>query len=132
MSEHAMISSTQLRESPTSQQTVLSNAFLRAGDFLGLTGRELAGIVGVSASTLTRLRRGDTRLEPNGKHWELARLFVKLAAGLGTLTGSDEKAARQWLDSYNHDLDAVPRERIRSIAGLTDTLEYVEHFARRP
>ncbi len=127
-----MTISTLLRDPPANQQAVLGNALLRAGDFLGLTSRELAGIVGVSASTLTRLRRGQARLEPNGKPWELAKLFVKLVVGLGTLTGTDEKAAREWLDHYNRDLDAVPRERIRSIAGLTDTLEYVEHFVHRP
>lgn len=127
-----MTASTQLKSPPTSQQAVLREALLRSGDFLGLTTRELAGIVGVSASTLTRLRRGDARLEPNGKPWELARLFVKLVVGLGTLTGTDEQAARQWLDNYNHDLNAVPRERIRSIVGLTDTVEYVGQFVHRP
>ncbi|HLQ85770.1 MAG TPA: antitoxin Xre-like helix-turn-helix domain-containing protein [Salinisphaeraceae bacterium] len=127
-----MMVSTQRKGPPPSQQEVLRDALLRAADFLGLTTRELAGIVGVSAATLTRLRRGSARLEPNGKPWELARLFVKLVVGLGTLTGTDEQAARQWLDHYNHDLDAIPRERIRSIAGLADTVAYVEQFVHRP
>lgn len=116
------------RTAPADPDALLGGALPRAGDFLGLSSRELAGIVGVSASTLSRLRHGAGRLEQGGKPWELARLFIRLVVALGTLTGRDETAARAWFDGYNSDLESVPRERVRSVEGLVSTLEYVDSF----
>ena len=64
---------------------VLTKAVLRAADRLGLSGRQLANIVGVSEATVSRWERGESLLEPgstikaipacspSGAHLPLAR-----------------------------------------------------------
>jgi len=113
------------------RRVVLSKATVRAADRLGLSGRELADILGLSPATITRLHRGDYRLDPAHKSWELATLLVRLVRGLDSIAADDEAAARAWFDHYNEHLCAIPRERIGTVQGLVDTVAYVDAFRAR-
>src|SRR5262249_55930426 len=63
---------------PVSEAAVVGKAMLRAAGRLRLSGRELARVLGVSEATLSRLRRGQIRLQLGTKEFELAILFVRL------------------------------------------------------
>lgn len=110
---------------PTSE-AVLTKAVVRAAALLGLSQRELAGILGVSGATASRLCASRYLLSPQRpKEWELARLFVRLFRSLDALWGHDE-VARTWLGSYNHALAACPRELIPSVEGLVRVVGYLD------
>ena len=49
------------------RNAVLTKAMLRAAERLGLSGRQLAEIVGVSEATVSRLKRGEATLEAGSK-----------------------------------------------------------------
>lgn len=108
---------------------VLTKAALRAADRLGLSGRQLADIVGVSEATVSRWRRGDSLLEPGSKPFELAALLVRTFRSLDAITGGDEAVARQWLAAPNAALAARPVERMTQVQGLVDVTTYLD--ARR-
>jgi transcriptional regulator with XRE-family HTH domain len=108
---------------------VLTKAALRAADRLGLSGRQLAGIVGVSEATVSRWKRGDSLLEPGSKPFELAALLVRTFRSLDAITGGDEAVARRWLASPNTALAARPVERMMQLQGLVDVATYLD--ARR-
>ena len=94
---------------------VLTKAALRAADRLGLSGRQLAGIVGVSEATVSRWKRGDSLLESGSKPFELAALLVRTFRSLDAITGGDEAVARRWLASPNTALAARPVERMMQL-----------------
>lgn len=108
---------------------VLTKAALRAADRLGLSGRQLADIVGVSEATVSRWKRGESLLEPGSKPFELAALLVRAFRSLDAITGGDEAVARRWLAAPNTALAARPVERMTQVQGLVDVTTYLD--ARR-
>lgn len=108
---------------------VLTKAALRAADRLGLSGRQLADIVGVSEATVSRWKRGESLLEPGSKPFELAALLVRTFRSLDAITGGDEAVARRWLAAPNTALAARPVERMAQVQGLVDVTTYLD--ARR-
>ena len=108
---------------------VLTKAALRAADRLGLSGRQLADIVGVSEATVSRWKRGESLLEPGSKPFELAALLVRTFRSLDAITGGDEAVARRWLAAPNTALAARPVERMAQVQELVDVTTYLD--ARR-
>ena len=108
---------------------LLTKAALRAADRLGLSGRQLADIVGVSESTVSRWKRGQSLLETGSKSFELAVLRVRAFRSLDAITGGDEAVARRWLGAPNTALGARPLERMGQVQGLVDVTTYLD--ARR-
>ena len=113
------------------ERKVLSKALARAADFWKLTNEALGEIVGVSASTASRLRSGAWELEPKTKPFELAQYLVRLFRSLDSLMGSDDEATTSWLNATNSDLNGRPIELIRTVKGLTEVANYVDDFRAR-
>jgi transcriptional regulator with XRE-family HTH domain len=108
---------------------VLAKAALRAAERLGLSGRQLAAIVGVSEPTVSRWKRGDSLPDEGTKPFELAVLFVRVFRSLDTITGGDERVARAWLTNPNLALASRPIDQMTSVRGLVDVATYLD--ARR-
>jgi hypothetical protein len=106
------------------RHVVLTRAALRAADLLGVARKDLAVVLGISASTVSRL--DDRPLDPARKEGELAVLFVRLFRSLDALLGGNADKARQWMHATNRHLGGVPAERIRTVTGLVDAIEYLD------
>lgn len=113
------------------ESAVLSKAFLRASERLGLTQKDQAHILGLSAASLSRLARGAREVDVDGKEGELALLLVRLYRSLDPLTGGDEAKNREWLHAENHHLGGKPSELMRSIQGLVHVVEYLDAMRGR-
>ncbi len=113
------------------QSAVLSKAFLRASERLGLNQKEQASVLGLSGASLSRLARGERQVDANSKEGELALLFVRLYRSLDALTGGDEEKSRQWLRANNHHLSGEPSELIRRVQGLVHVVEYLDAMRGR-
>ena len=79
---------------------------------------------------MSRLQTG-RGLDPESKEGELALLFLRLYRSLDALVGGDDEKARHWLRADNHHLAAVPAERIRSVEGLVDVVQYLDAMRGR-
>ena len=115
--------------SPPEPRAVLAKAALRAARLLGMSNRELAEVIGVSQPVVSRMDRQGAPLPPDPKKLELATLFVRVYRSLDAIVGGDDHAAAAWLRAENTALGRKPVEAITSIAGLLDTLAYLD--ARR-
>ena len=105
---------------------VMTMAVVRAAETLGLSGKDLATILGVSEPTVSKMRKGEFRLEEGSKAFELGALFVRLFRSLDPITGGDGTVARAWLRNDNRALGGRPLDQIKSISGLTHSLAYLE------
>lgn len=114
---------------PAQDPAVVTRAVLRAAARLGLSNRILAGILGLSEATISRMGSGAYRLAPGDKPFELGVLFLRLFRSLDAIVGGDETAARAWLAGRNTALGAPPLALIQSITGLVTVLGYLD--ARR-
>ena len=112
---------------PPDTAAVLGKATLSAARRLGLTNRDLAAILGSSEASISRLS-GDRGLREGGAEARLALLFVRLFRSLDAITGGDESKALAWFTARNHHLGGVPADRVRTIEGLVDVVQYLDAF----
>jgi transcriptional regulator with XRE-family HTH domain len=111
----------------TEEGRVLSRSVIRAADQLGISQKKLALILGVSESTVSRIRNGSFALERgNGKAFELAVLFVRLYVLLDTIAGGDEAVARSWMKNRNEVLRERPIDLLQSARGLVRVVQYLQ------
>ncbi|MGH7678356.1 MAG: MbcA/ParS/Xre antitoxin family protein [Gemmatimonadaceae bacterium] len=109
---------------------VLARAALSAAERLGLRNRHLAMVIGTSEASVSRLQHG-RGLEPDSKEGELALLFLRVYRSLDALVGGDDAKAREWLHAPNDHLGGVPAERIRTVEGLVDVVQYLDAMRGR-
>jgi len=112
------------------EAVVLAKAVISAAGRLGLRNRHLGEIIGVSEASISRLsvRRS---LDPARKEGELALMFLRLYRSLDALVGGDDTKARSWLHAENDHLSGVPAERIRTVEGLVDVVQYLDAMRGR-
>lgn len=111
---------------------VLTKAALRAADILEIPQRTLAEIIGVSASTVSRAAHGGAPVDPESKSGELAKLWVRVFRSLDAIVGSNDVAARAWLNSANAAFAGQkPIDRLRSAEGLIHVLHYLDSARAR-
>ncbi len=109
---------------------VLTRATLSAAQRLGLRSRELASVIGASEASVSRLK-GARTLDPETKEGELALLFLRLFRSLDALVGGDEGRARAWLRAENAHVGGAPAQRIRTVEGLIDVVQYLDAMRGR-
>jgi hypothetical protein len=119
------------RSAPPDPAAILGKALLRASDRLGVSQKELAAVVGLSAATVSRLASGAFALDPETKSGELALLFLRVYRGLDALVGGDDTKARAWFHAENDHVGGVPAERVRTVEGLTDVARYLDAMRGR-
>jgi DNA-binding XRE family transcriptional regulator len=105
---------------------VLTGAVLRASALLEITQASLAHILGLSPSTVSRMAKGTYTLDDQKKEWELGALFVRLFRSLDAVVGSNDSAARAWLNGDNTALTGRPVELIHSTEGLVRVVQYLD------
>ena len=103
---------------------VLGKAVFRASQALGLSGAELATVIGVSPSSVSRLNDGQYTL--SGKPFELAACLVRVFRSLDAIVHGDGKSMMAWMTSKNAHLHAIPKDEIKSAHGLVRVLNYLD------
>jgi hypothetical protein len=109
---------------------VLAKATLAAARRLDLKNRQLAEIIGTSEAFVSRLKSG-RGLDPQRTEGELALLFLRLYRSLDALVGGDDAKARAWLHAPNDHVRGIPAERIRTVEGLVDVVQYLDAMRGR-
>lgn len=105
---------------------VLGRALVRAAAALGLSQKETAQIIGVSAASMSRLAAGARPLQPASKEGECALLLIRIFRALDTLVGGKEEGVRAWFHAPNNHLGGVPAARVRTVEGLVHVAEYLD------
>ncbi|PTD95361.1 MbcA/ParS/Xre antitoxin family protein [Pseudothauera lacus] len=115
----------QTRQQPDAA-IVLSRATVRAADLLGLKAADLATVLGISESGVTRLKRGGRLIDTDSREGEFALLLIRVFRALDPLVGGDDAQRKLWMHSHNHALNGVPAELVKRVEGLARTLSYLD------
>ena len=107
----------------------MTKAVLGAAGRLGVSNKALAGIIGLSEASISRMGSGTYTLAPGDKAFDLAVLFVRLFRSLDAIVHGDEAVARAWLLNDNAALGGAPVVVIQSLTGLVHVVAYLD--ARR-
>jgi DNA-binding XRE family transcriptional regulator len=108
---------------------VVAKAAVNAARELGLSQRELGGVIGVSEATVSRMRDGGYALP--AKPYELAACLIRVFRSLDAIAGGDPATITGWMTSPNNDLSGVPKEMIATAPGLVTVMNYLD-AARAP
>ena len=109
---------------------VLAKAVLSAAERLGMRSRQLAQVIGSSEASVSRLAR-QRGLDPESKEGELALLFLRVYRSLDALVGGDDAKAREWIGADNAHIGGVPIERMTTVEGLVDVVQYLDAMRGR-
>ena len=107
-------------------EALVSNALLNAARRLDMTNIELAQIVGISESKLSRMDRQEAFVSRSGKEFDLALLFIRIYRSLDAITGGDGITSAAWIRNQNHAFNTIPVERMKSLEGLVDVVHYLD------
>jgi len=110
-------------------RSLLAKAAVRAARLLGMRNAELAQVIGVSESVISKIDRHQGALPNDAKKLELAALFVRLYRSLDAIVGGDDHVAASWIRNENTALGSRPIDAIKTVSGLLDVVAYLD--ARR-
>lgn len=116
---------TALQRPEPAPDTVLAKAVLQAAAQLGLKQANLAAVLGMHRTAISRLKQTPS-LDPSSKQGELALMLVRTARALFALTGGDTDWIRHFMHTHNTATGGVPAQQIESIQGLTTVLQFVD------
>lgn len=114
---------------PVAEGAVITKAVLRAAARLGVSNKVLAGIIGLSEASVSRMGSGSFTLAAGDKPYELSVLFLRLYRSLDALVDGDDGVARAWMRNENAALGGAPVTVIQSLSGLVHAVAYLD--ARR-
>jgi predicted XRE-type DNA-binding protein len=106
------------------RRSVLAKAVLRAAVSLNLSQAALAEILGVSESSVSRMKEGGYLLGP--KEFELAALLVRIFRSIDALMGGKTQNVKAWFHAENDHLQGAPALLVRRIEGLTRVAQYLD------
>lgn len=117
------LNNSSIKEDPS---TVLSKAFIRAGNELTLTRQELCKIIGISEASMSRLFEKIKVIQPDSKEGELALLLIRVYRSLDVLVGGNNEQAKLWFRANNFHLNGIPAELVQKIEGLNKVTLYLD------
>lgn len=119
------ISTAALLKNEPQADTVLAKAVLNAAKQLGLTQAQLANVLGIHRTAVSRIKSTQT-LSPHSKQGELALLLIRVARALHVLTGGDAVWIKQFMHHENLATGGIPAEQVQQIQGLVQVLNFVD------
>ncbi|PIR38520.1 MAG: XRE family transcriptional regulator [Alphaproteobacteria bacterium CG11_big_fil_rev_8_21_14_0_20_39_49] len=105
---------------------VLSKAILNLKDSWQLSNKDIAEIIGVDSSFITRLKKGQTQIEHDKKTGQLSLMLIRVFRSLGAFLGDRMTAQQQWLDSYNRAFNSTPIDAMKNVEGLSRVVIYLD------
>ena len=117
--------STHSHKSLPEKDTVLAKALVNLKETWGLTGVELAAIVGVDKSVISRL--DETRVfHPDKKPGQLALMLIRVYRSLGAFLGDRMALQKEWLRSEHKVFNQTPIEAMKTPEGLAPVVMYLD------
>ena len=114
-----------LEQAQPTPDSVLAKALFNAADQLGLKQANLAAVLGVHRTAISRLKQNPS-IEPTSKQGELALLLIRIARALFALTGGDKEWIRHFMQTPNKVTAGTPAQQIETIQGLITVLQFVD------
>lgn len=119
-----------ITQSNVNPKVVLAKALLNTADQLGLKQAQVASVIGVHRSSISRLK-AKLILDSASKQGELALLLIDIYRAVYALSGGDPEWINYFMHSYNEKIRGVPIEQIQSINGLVKVLHFLTKIGEK-
>ncbi|WP_045858085.1 antitoxin Xre/MbcA/ParS toxin-binding domain-containing protein [Teredinibacter purpureus] len=112
---------------------IVANGLTEACKHLGITQDQIATAIGVSRTTITRIKKrahdnlDDAAFASNGKPFELALLVIRVYRSLYAILGGNQAAMKHWMNTDNQHLaNERPVDLIQSTLGIGRVIGYLD------
>lgn len=92
---------------------------------LGLKNCEVAQIIGVSRSTVTRIRNRESEIKRTDKQSEFIQSLENISESLLKIIGPSPDTIRDWIRNNNIALHGMPIHLMKSFKGLYQVEQYL-------
>ncbi|HEY9101469.1 MbcA/ParS/Xre antitoxin family protein [Chitinimonas sp.] len=110
---------------------VVTKALVEAARQLEVKQTELATILGVSESSVSRYKAGTLTIDARHHVTDTAATFILIYRSLASILGSNLDHMKAWLKSHNDDLGDVPLTMMLRQAGLHQVRAYLDDYRGR-
>lgn len=107
------------------KEVVLAKALKNLKETWELTGVELAAIVGVDNSVISRLDKTPA-FHPDKKQGQLALMLIRIYRSLGAFLGDRMALQKEWLRSEHKIFNQTPIEAMKTPEGLAHVVMYLD------
>lgn len=105
---------------------IVTTALCKAAEKLKFSQAEMADILGVSKSTVSRIMKGTHILKEGQKDYEIAVIFLRIFRSLDAITGGDDRVNVNWMRNENTALRGVPAAMLKNLTGLMNVITYLD------
>lgn len=103
---------------------IISTALKNATDSLGLSQSDLASILRIDKSTLSRsLKKG---IEPHSLKGQVSLLVIRMYRSLFALSGDNKRFMTHFLKTPNKAFQVKPIDLIKTLDGLVQVNQYLD------
>jgi uncharacterized protein (DUF2384 family) len=110
---------------------VLTEAIANVARFWKIPNERLGQILGISDSSVSRLRSGSYQLDPKSKAFEIGQYLVRLFRSLDAITAAQDRSSVAWLTTPHPELEGAPLDLICTIPGLIRVCDYLDDARAR-
>lgn len=115
------------KEGAAAKGKVLSQALLSIIDELKLSQSDLADILGVHRSKISRMSDDKATIHPDDRNeGDKAKLFLRIYRSLSILTNGNAEQIRAWLSSDNLDIGGIPMDAMKTTLGIVHVANYLD------
>ncbi|WP_068315802.1 MbcA/ParS/Xre antitoxin family protein [Polycladidibacter hongkongensis] len=108
------------------KERVISGAVLKAAEKLGLTDTQLAKVLKISPSKLSRGRKSGAFVKESGAEYDLALQVIRIFRALDALSGEDSVYVQKWMTNKNLTLNGRPIDLVQDIGSLVRVADYLD------
>ena len=114
------------KEKPIASNTqVVTKALFNVKRDLGLSNDVIGQIIGADAATVSRMQK-KMDMKQN-KVFETSVLMIRVYRSLFSILGGSTDAMQHWLNTNNQDFhESPPLEKMKTLVGLVNTVEYLD------
>ncbi len=118
-----------VRSNPPVSEEVVAKALINTKKELGLSNEVVGNIIGVNASTMSRIvKNGQIK---NAKTLEASLLLIRVYRSLYAILGGSHEAMRHWLNTQNRHLHGIPVLQLQEMVGLVNVVQYLDAMRGR-
>ena len=120
-----MMNNTIKSDNALRKEIVLAKALENLKNSWNLTGKELAEIVGVDDSVISRLSQA-TVFHPDKKQGQMALLLIRAYRSLGAFLGDRMQLQQDWLRAHHQVFNQRPLDAMKTPEGLAYVVMYLD------
>jgi len=114
-------------ESDAKKKAILSKTVLGVAEHLRLSGKDLAEILNLSESQVSKIKHQEQLLDPKSSSGQLGLILIRIYKNLTALLGEDDELMVQWLKSENKYFNGTPLRVLKqSVEGAVNVIRYLD------